>query len=198
MLLFLVRHGQSEFNLIGEEAGSDSPLTELGWNQARRAGEWLQDRGPFDAFYSSPLVRARQTSEVVSRQVDAPAPIVLDALRESDFHLLEVLPQFEHPMGPLNGDCFSPLPEEYHEFREQVQSAIQTIVNSAVERGHEKILVVSHGGTMGTMVRLLSGCHHVSIWSMNCGVHCLGWTNNRWEIRFMNRTHFLKSLKENK
>ncbi len=73
-----------------------------------------------------------------------------------------------------------------------MESAIHTIVDNALEAGHERILIVSHGGTMGTIVRTLVGCHSISIWSMNCCVHCLGWTNNRWEIRFMNRTHFLK------
>mgnify|MGYP005855792323 CR=1 FL=1 len=196
MLLFLVRHGQSQFNLIGEEAGSDSPLTDLGWRQAERVGQWLAKRGPFQAFYTSPLLRARETAEAISRRVEAPAPIVLDALRESDFHLLHALPQFEHPAEALNGQKFPPLPEAYHQFRRQVEAAIQEIIDAALREGHERILIVSHGGTMGTIVRSLIGCHRISIWSMNCGVHCLGWTDQRWEIRFMNRTHFLKGLEE--
>jgi broad specificity phosphatase PhoE len=192
MLLFLVRHGQSEFNLIGEEAGSDSPLTDLGRQQAERAGAWLAGRGPFDAIYSSPLRRAGQTTEIIGRHVAGPAPITLDALAESEFHLLHTLPQYAHPTAPFNGAGFPPAPPEYDAFRRQVASALGAIVGDALENAHERILIVSHGGTMGTIVRTLVGCHNISIWSMNCGVHCLGWTDNRWEIRFMNRTHFLK------
>lgn len=192
MLLYLVRHGQSTFNLIGEEAGSDSELTDLGIQQAVLVGEWLGERGPFDAVYCSPLRRARQTSDIIRRHVDAPEAVVLDGLRESEFHLIHILPQFAQPTGPLNGECFPPLPEEYHQFRRQVASALHSIITAALRSGHEKILAISHGGTMGTIIRTLVGCHSISIWSMNCGVHCLGWTDNRWEIRFMNRTHFLK------
>lgn len=196
MLLFLLRHGQSEYNLIGEKAGADSPLTPLGWKQAERAGIWLGRFGHFDALYTSPLLRARQTAEGALRHLSAPAPVVIDALRESEFHLLEVLPQFEHPLDPVCGQRFSPLPARYQTFRRQVQSAVQQIVGTALASAHERVLVVSHGGTIGTIVRLLIGCHGISIWTHNCGVHCLGWTDGRWEIRFMNHTHFLDGLDE--
>ena len=196
MLLFLVRHGQSEFNLLGEEAGSDSPLTDLGRQQAERVGAWLVKRGPFDAMYSSPLQRARQTAEIIGRHVEAPALRTLDALAESEFHLIHTLPQYAHPTAPFNGAGFPPVPAEYDVFRRQVESAITHIVDTAIDDDHERILIVSHGGTMGTIVRTLVGCHSISVWSMNCGVHCLGWTDNRWEIRFMNRTHFLKDEPE--
>jgi len=196
MLLFLVRHGQSGFNLIGEEAGSDSSLTPMGWRQAEQAGEWLRGCGPFQGFYCSPLLRARQTAEAIGRSIEAPAPIILDSLRESQFHLLELLPQYEHPLDPLSGHRFSPVPEGYHDFRRQVEQAVEIIITNALAQGHERVLVVAHGGTIGTMVRTLIGCHTISIWTMNCGVHCLGWTDGRWEIRFMNRAHFRDGIEE--
>ena len=130
------------------------------------------------------------------RHVESPAPVVLDDLAESEFHLIHTLPQYAHPTAPFNGAGFPPVPQEYDAFRQQVECAIKLIVGNALDHDHERILIVSHGGTMGTIVRTLVGCHRISVWSMNCGVHCLGWTDNRWEIRFMNRTHFLKDKPE--
>ena len=94
MLLFLVRHGQSEFNLLGEEAGSDSPLTELGLQQAERVGAWLAQRGPFDAMYCSPLQRARQTSEVIGRHTKGPAPDILGDLALQHLAVIPIAQEF--------------------------------------------------------------------------------------------------------
>lgn len=61
--LYLVRHGQTLFNLKRIIQGwSDSPLTDLGCEQARRAGEYLRLRGvaPTEA-YASTLTRTNQT-----------------------------------------------------------------------------------------------------------------------------------------
>ena len=44
--LYLMRHGQTFFNQEGLVQGTcDSPLTELGQDQARQAGAYLKERG---------------------------------------------------------------------------------------------------------------------------------------------------------
>lgn len=61
--LYLVRHGQTIFNLKRIIQGwSDSPLTQLGCDQAARAGMFLRARGigP-DHAYTSTLHRTEQT-----------------------------------------------------------------------------------------------------------------------------------------
>lgn len=41
-ILYLMRHGQTMFNLRGKVQGaSDSPLTELGISQAKQAGHYF-------------------------------------------------------------------------------------------------------------------------------------------------------------
>ena len=66
--LYLMRHGQTFFNQEGLVQGtSDSPLTELGQEQARQAGAYLQGRGiRFGPLYSSTQERASDTLELVS------------------------------------------------------------------------------------------------------------------------------------
>ena len=61
--LIVVRHGESVSNLNATFTGqTDSPLTELGHEQARRTAEYLKDRH-IDVIYSSDLSRAMQTAQ---------------------------------------------------------------------------------------------------------------------------------------
>ena len=67
--IYFVRHGETEWNLESRlQGGGDSPLTALGREQARRAGETLAEVIPAPsavAFVASPLGRARTTMEIL-------------------------------------------------------------------------------------------------------------------------------------
>jgi len=61
--IVLMRHGESQWNLENRFTGwTDVDLTELGRDQARRAGELLKEKGfRFDLAYTSVLTRAIRT-----------------------------------------------------------------------------------------------------------------------------------------
>jgi len=66
MAIFLIRHGQSEFNVVYETDGSDpmirdAPLTALGQAQARQARDQIADLN-IQLVITSPLTRAIQTA----------------------------------------------------------------------------------------------------------------------------------------
>lgn len=63
--LYLLRHGQTEFNVKKLVQGRcDSPLTDLGRQQAQAAAAWLKAHGVVpDKMVSSPLGRAMDTGE---------------------------------------------------------------------------------------------------------------------------------------
>ena len=65
--LYLMRHGQTEYNLRGLVQGRcDSPLTPAGIEQARTAGAWLAgERASLARICSSPLSRALETARIV-------------------------------------------------------------------------------------------------------------------------------------
>lgn len=91
--LVLVRHGQSQWNLENRFTGwVDSPLTELGREEARKAGERLKGIR-FDKCYTSVLSRAQETLtimlEVLGQQQ---LPVVKDkALNERHYGALQGL-----------------------------------------------------------------------------------------------------------
>src|SRR6185369_869823 len=70
--LVLLRHGQSQWNLDNRFTGwVDVPLSELGMQEARAAGQLLKSEGfTFDVAYTSVLKRAIKTLWIVLEELD--------------------------------------------------------------------------------------------------------------------------------
>ena len=65
MKIFLVRHGETEWNRINRFQGiSDIPLNEKGKAQAEALAQALKDE-TIDVVYSSPLIRAGETAKAI-------------------------------------------------------------------------------------------------------------------------------------
>ena len=93
MLLYMIRHGQSEDNAVRRFSGwANCPLSEKGMNDAKETRSRLGDVR-FDKVYSSDTLRARQTCEII--RPDA-KPVFTDRLREINVGEL---------MGKLVADC---------------------------------------------------------------------------------------------
>src|SRR5512140_3617462 len=89
MRLYFTRHGESEANRLKIISNRDlpHPLTETGRLQASTLAERLRTR-PILRVYASPLLRARQTGEILSTALKVPLELV-DGLREPDCGELE-------------------------------------------------------------------------------------------------------------
>lgn len=76
---YFIRHGESEDNVNNIATGwSQTPLTDTGRAQARRTGRYLSTT-KFDRFYSSDLVRATQTANIINARLESPLEINLSA-----------------------------------------------------------------------------------------------------------------------
>ena len=93
--LWLVRHGESEWNRRGLVQGhaSDPKLTDRGINQARAVLGRLDTRS-VGALYSSDLLRAVQTAEILGSALGTQIRVEA-ALRERSFGVAEGLPLTE-------------------------------------------------------------------------------------------------------
>ena len=116
--LYLVRHGQTIFNLKRIIQGwSDSPLTQLGCDQAARAGMFLRARGiEPDHAYTSTLHRTEQT---IANLWPGLAYERLDGLREwffGDFEAERVMLMPERPWRDFYGSAIK-------EFMDHVKGA---------------------------------------------------------------------------
>lgn len=142
---YLVRHGESEANAAHRFAGrTDSPLTELGRQQAEAVAEALANV-PFDRIVSSPLSRCRDTALVVARPHQLPVDL------EPDLVEIDVGERTGTPFDEVRGlpewrdDGFVAWPRG--ETLDQVLSrAHRVITRIAAESAGKRVLVVGHGG----------------------------------------------------
>src|SRR5712692_8153285 len=86
MTIFLVRHGETEWNRARRYQGwSDSPLTERGIAQAKAIGHRLRalPEAASAEIVASPIGRARRTAEIIAECLGRTAPLRFDErLRE--------------------------------------------------------------------------------------------------------------------
>ena len=191
MNLFLARHGESEWMVRGDEAGFNSPLTDKGRQQARLLGCWLAVNQEIDAIYASPLIRARETAEIVAAELGLPVNLD-DDLREFEVIYWDDSDDYAPPY--INGSVAPPayLPESYLPFKARVQGAVRRILEAHPEG---TVLIVAHGGTVGTIVRCLLGAHSFGVYTDATGLHGLNWNGSRWLVEFMNRLdHLLEEI----
>ncbi|MCU1377803.1 MAG: fructose-2,6-bisphosphatase [Acidimicrobiales bacterium] len=153
--LLLVRHGESEWNASGKWQGwADPPLTELGQLQAQLASKSV---GSVDAIVASDLQRASATAEIIAGELGV-GPVIVDAtLRERDAGPWEGLTraeiQAEYP-GFLEGDK---RPDGYEDDESVLDRVVPALVT--LEAAGEAVLVVTHGGVIGAVDRLLGQTH---------------------------------------
>lgn len=161
MKIYLVRHGQSEGNVKNLWYGSsDLPLTDLGREQARLAGQKLRDV-PFSACYSSPLSRAHHTAQLVMEGRSEPLHIVPD-LREQHMGLFE--PKTVEEIRAEDPDFFRALmadwvhltPPEGEPFDTGLAPRVAKILDELVEKG-EDCLIVAHNGPLVFAISYLLG-----------------------------------------
>ena len=169
-VLYLIRHGQSDFDWQGERWASargeqwDPPLSERGAEQAALlAGRLLvMDLEPF-VIYSSPLRRATETAEAFARLTGTDVTVD-DELVEAHIGGWEGKP-FEEIIGSdpevvqhiRNQRAIwhrAPGAEGGDGFRARVRTAVDAIVD-----GHpgENVLVFAHGGVINAYVGDLLG-----------------------------------------
>lgn len=191
--LVLVRHGQSLYNRDGERAGLDSGLTALGWRQAQAVADWLAQAYRADLILASNLVRAQQTAEVIAARLNLPYALHA-GLEEAAISYWDELPRTsDDPLGGWDNH-WRPHPDIspiYTRFREQVHDSLRQLL---ARYAGQTVIVVAHGGVIGTILRGLFGGHYVSVVTENTGVTQMTWERNHWRLVFHNSTAHLADL----
>jgi probable phosphoglycerate mutase len=72
MVLYVTRHGETDYNVLGRYCGStDAALNDAGVKQAHDLARRVKGM-KFDAVASSPMLRARQTANIVGASLNMP------------------------------------------------------------------------------------------------------------------------------
>lgn len=158
MTVYLVRHGQTEFNAEGRYQGRlDSPLTALGHTQAARVGALLATLvRPGARLVSSPLGRAMATAAIIAERACLPTAFADDRLAEISLGSWDGMTDedidFAYP-GARNGTdrwnwhFTSPDGERYEELAARAGAWLAEAAASPVP-----LVAVSHGVT-GRVIR---------------------------------------------
>lgn len=154
--LYLLRHGQTEFNVKKLVQGRcDSPLTDLGRKQAGMAAAWLKDHDVVpDKVVSSPLGRAMDTASLVATELLGPDAAVepCEGIIERSYGTFE-----EGPHDALPTDVWDP-GEDLVPFGGEGSRALQermvgTLTNLMGAEGIETLLAVSHGSASRQFIK---------------------------------------------
>lgn len=160
-----LRHGESVGNQENRFQGqADFPLTDKGRAQARALAEHWQAEGmTFDRCFTSPLLRAKETAEIVSTALKVPLetdPLWMEmdngrmaGLRDDEIDWEEQ--KFQTPYTRFG---------ETGESRLEVYLRAGRGLQSILDRGPGRYLVVSHGGilnmAMYSILSIAPQAHH--------------------------------------
>jgi len=201
-----LRHGESVGNAQARWQGqSDYPLTDKGRAQARALAErWKSDGVKFDLAISSPLVRARETAEIIASALNV--KLELDPIwLERDIGEMEGLtaeevrqkpqPPYTTPYDPIGGGGEG----DWELFLRSGQA-----LHDLLRKPAGSYLIVSHGGLLNQLMHAIVGiAPHVDPSGVRFRFENTSFARviyfphqHRWAIDTLNDRSHLKSLKQ--
>jgi broad specificity phosphatase PhoE len=171
-LLCITRHGETDWNQQGILQGwMDVTLNTLGRRQARAMAADFDEAG-FSAIWSSPLLRARETAEIIAPLIRLPYPKFHDGLMERNFGVFQGIPKAElAELNPVelqlilkrNPDGHFEGGETMDEFADRVLGALADIGS---HYHGKKVLIIMHGWAMDVVTRHIMGLPRKAILNM--------------------------------
>lgn len=161
MLLYCIRHGQTEHNADGRIQGqSESVLSELGWRQSRATAEALA-AAPIEAVYSSPLRRALDGARLIGDRLGL-AVQVDDRLKELNAGVFQGLSWDEvgvrYPEEAARWRSHDP---DYRipggESRRELMRRAAEVFAELQARTRGRAAIIAHGGILAAAFKALLG-----------------------------------------
>jgi 2,3-bisphosphoglycerate-dependent phosphoglycerate mutase len=155
-----LRHGESVGNAEDRFQGQyDFPLTSKGVEQAEAlTRRWKSDGLTFDLNVSSPLLRARQTAEIVSKALAVPLEFDPDWM-EINNGLLAGLTEDQAAQTSPRPDFMTPYTRfgKVGESRWEVYLRAGRAIQRILDRPPGRYLVTSHGGILNLLMYAVLG-----------------------------------------
>lgn len=159
MKLYLVRHGQTDWNKLHKIQGhNDIPLNETGKVQALKLALGMDWR-PVSYVYSSPLLRAKETAQAIAARQSVPVAILAD-LKEVNFGRWEGLTFKE--INVTDAERYKSWREKPVEVsppdgenREQIFRRCNHVIETLRGTAANDIAIVSHGALLAHLIACL-------------------------------------------
>lgn len=160
MNIYLIRHAKTEGNLKRQYIGiTDEPVCEIGKKE-------LIDRQEADIYpkvdyiYSSPMLRCRQTCQILYRNESFE---IIPELSECDFGDFEGKNYAQLKDDPkyrdwINNNATGMIPggESVIAFKQRSCRAFQRIVDEVINNTYDTVAVILHGGTIMAILESFS------------------------------------------
>ena len=218
--IYLVRHGETDWNVKGFCQGSrnDIPLNNLGKEQAIKTGKYLseyrQRDSKFDLVICSPLIRTRETCELICEKIgyDIDKVKYMDELKENDKGLVcigksheelrkdkfyndyyktrDSIRKIRDPIEKtINYEKIMKTVEKKYEIEkeENLRKRIYKIINFIKKTNKKKILIVTHGGYILYFLQYLFNIYRVQqsySGTENCHISYLRYVNNKFNLLY--------------
>ena len=172
--LTVIRHGITAGNLLDQHIGStDLPLIEQGMELAKKTAPFL---GTYDVYYSSPMLRTRQTASLLFPGRDI---IPFPGFQERDFGMYEGKSWQDLKEDPAYVRWYPeqieapPGGESRSELIHRCADAMQNLLLDAQKRGAQSIVLVTHGNVVMALMShfVQNGWTYYDWLTDNCG----GW-----------------------
>ena len=218
--IYLVRHGETDWNVkgLGQGCRNDIPLNNTGKEQAIKTGKYLkeyrQKDGKFDLVLCSPLLRTRETCDLICAKIgyDISKVKYMDELKENDkglvcigkteselrkdkfyddyYKVKESLPKIKDPIErTINYEKIIKTVEKKYEIesKESLRNRIYKIINFIKKTNKKKILIVSHGSYISYFLQCLFRVYRLK-YSFNgvenCHISLLQYVDNKFNLLY--------------
>ena len=198
--IFLIRHGETEWNASGRLQGnSNVQLSMVGLHQARL----LAMHAPFhtvDAIYSSDLIRAKATADVLAARFNLKVQQVPE-LREASFGdwegqsiktLAEESPDDFEKFFTAPELCKPPHGETFAACQTRVVNAVRKVI--AENEDKNRVIIVSHGAAIRLLLCAALGMPIHKMWAIaqfNMALNVLRVDDGSITVEMMNSTMHL-------
>ncbi|GAB6926179.1 phosphatase PhoE [Paenibacillus sp. JCM 10914] len=188
-IIGLVRHGITDWNAQNRAQGrTDIPLNAEG----RRQAHWLAQRlmnEHWDTIVTSPLIRARETAEILARGIQMQNIIKCTSISEMDCGLIEGTTEDERlarwgadwRQQDLGMEHFELIAARGTQFLEEVWRSYSG----------QRVLVVSHGAIIGLSLQKLLPERFATTYINNASLTLLTKVSGTWDCTLYNDTNHL-------
>lgn len=156
MNIYLIRHARQDSTLCNVNV----KLSEIGRYQADLLGQRIKNYN-IDSLYSSDLIRAVETADIANQYLNLEHQI-REGIREIDFgdweghtddYINEHFKEFKEERANMTSDIAFPNGENGQEVFQRASKVLEEIVQT----GSKNVAVVTHGGTIRSLVTGLLG-----------------------------------------
>lgn len=198
MELLIIRHGQSEADLLGVHEGrADFPLTKLGELQASIMAAYVAEHLPPDIILASPLLRAKGTAEILQKFVGCNLLFETDLMEFNNgvlAGLSKEVARVKYPLPLAGRPIHIPIEqgESELEFRFRAEMIFHRILHDY--QSYNRVAIVSHGGLISQFIKAFLMQPNVSGFGFatgDTGMHLLEIKEKLRVVRFLNKQEHL-------